>query len=43
MIEDSLASSIRLVMLVAAALALAGAASAALLPGEPDSEKTVGR
>jgi hypothetical protein len=34
-IKESLASSIRLVMLVAAALALAGAASGALLPGEP--------
>jgi EmrB/QacA subfamily drug resistance transporter len=34
-IKESLASSIRLVMLAAAALALAGAASGALLPGEP--------
>jgi EmrB/QacA subfamily drug resistance transporter len=43
MIKESLASSIRIVMLVAAALALAGALSAALLPGEPASEKSVGR
>jgi hypothetical protein len=49
-IKESLASSIRLVMLAAAALALAGAASGALLPGEPaarssskaDAERVVG-
>ncbi len=34
-VKETLASSIRLVILVAAALALAGAASGALLPGEP--------
>ena len=34
-IKELLASSIRLVMLAAAALALAAAASGALLPGEP--------
>ena len=40
-IKESLASSIRLVMLAAAALALVGAASGALLPGEPAARSSL--